>query len=473
MDVRLLLRVLHRRRALRAREAWSRERLARHQAEALGALRDFALARSPFYRRFHAGLRDRPLAELPVLTKADLMANWDDVATDRRLHLADAEEHLAGEARSYAGDGRDDHRGASRRAESLGRYTLTATSGTTGRRGLFAHDADEWAWVMASYARANQWAGLAAGPLHRMRMAVVSSRTPWHQSARVGSSVGGRMVPTLRLDATDDLAGIVARLNAFRPQSLVAYASMAGVLADEQLAGRLRISPEAVMCSSEVLTADMRRRVARAWGAPPFEVYAATETAGIASECERHDGMHAYEDLVIAEAVDEKNRPVPAGTFGARLLVTVLFSRTLPLIRYELSDSVSFRANAACPCGRPFALLGAVQGRREDALDLPARSGGQVTVHPNIFHRLLEGVPVAAWQVARQPDGVEVRVRSPREGFDAAALADAVTHALRATGADAPAVRVVIVPALATTAMGKTPLIATETRGPSWERAGS
>lgn len=106
MDVGLLLRVLHRRRVLRAREAWSRERLARHQAEALRTLRDFAHDRSPYYRRLHAGLRGRPLADLPVLTKADLMANWDDVATDRRLRLADVETHLSDEARSFArGDG--------------------------------------------------------------------------------------------------------------------------------------------------------------------------------------------------------------------------------------------------------------------------------------------------------------------------------------------------------------------------------
>ena len=68
-------------------------------------------------------------------------------------------------------------------------------------------------------------------------------------------------------------------------------------------------------------------------------MYGATETAGIASEC-RHGRLHRYEDLVIAEIVDEANRPVAPGDFGAKLLVTVLFSRTQPLIRYEMSDRV-------------------------------------------------------------------------------------------------------------------------------------
>src|SRR5215208_2596300 len=61
-------------------------------------------------------------------------------------------------------------------------------------------------------------------------------------------------------------------------------------------------------------------------GEKPFEVYAATEPARIASECEQHQGMHLFEDLVITEVVDENNKPVPPGIFGEKVLVTVLFS---------------------------------------------------------------------------------------------------------------------------------------------------
>ncbi|MFP5367222.1 MAG: hypothetical protein ACLGIS_10290, partial [Actinomycetes bacterium] len=40
-------------------------------------------------------------------------------------------------------------------------------------------------------------------------------------------------------DSGDDLASIVARLNAWQPQMLIAYASMLRLLIEEQLAGRL------------------------------------------------------------------------------------------------------------------------------------------------------------------------------------------------------------------------------------------
>ena len=104
-------------------------------------------------------------------------------------------------------------------------------------------------------------------------------------------------------------------------------------------------NPNAIRVSSrsQVLTDSTRRLAAAAWGRSPYNVYAATETSGIAAERGEHDGMHLFEDLVITEVVDADNQPVPPGEYGAKVLVTVLFSRTVPLIRYEMSDSLQTR----------------------------------------------------------------------------------------------------------------------------------
>lgn len=59
-------------------------------------------------------------------------------------------------------------------------------------------------------------------------------------------------MPVRRFDAMQPLSEIVDGLNLWQPENLIAYASMAKILANEQLAGRLRIHPNAVMCSSEV-----------------------------------------------------------------------------------------------------------------------------------------------------------------------------------------------------------------------------
>lgn len=450
MDFGLIARYLVLRRQLRARERWSPDRLRVHQQDALRDLRAYAMARSPFYRRFHAGLEDRPLAELPVLTKAELMANFGDLVTDRDIRLADVEAHLG----EIEGD-----------VQFRDRYRVVSTSGTTGLRGIFLSDPAEWAHVIASYARAQEWAGIVPSLRRPVRLAVVSTTKPWHQSARVGASVRSPLAPTIRLNATDPMPQTVAQLNAFRPASLVAYASMQRLLAEEQLAGRLRISPKAVMSASEVLTADTRRLITEAWEIPPFDVYAATEPAGVASECAQHAGLHLYEDLVITEVVDENNSPVPSGTAGAKILVSVLFSRTQPLIRYELSDSV-VPTDRRCACGRTFALIEGVQGRREEVIHLPSREGGTVSIHPNVFHDVLDRVGAGEWQIVQEAEAIELLVARPGAAFDGAAVLAEITRALAANGAAAPALRWAEVDAIPRTGTGKAPLVRAATNHP-------
>ena len=445
MSTQIILKVLALRHRLRQRDHWTRPQLEEHRDRALYRLRRHAYARSPFYRRFHKGVTDRPLDDLPVLTKEMVMEHFDELVTNPALRLADVEAHLA---TLSGGDELFD-----------GRYRVASTSGSTGRRGIFLWDAGEWAAILASYNRSFDWAGVGAGITRRTRMAVVSSTTPWHQSARVGASVHSPWVPTLRIDSGDPLESIVERLNGFRPRVLVAYASMAHLLAEEQLAGRLRISPDFVFGSSEVFTEQARRRVEEAWEKKPFEVYAATEPAGIASECEQHRGMHLFEDLVMTEVVDGKNRPVPPSVYGHKVLVTVLFSRTMPLIRYEMSDSVKPATSPRCSCGRPFAIIDGIQGRAEDVLRLPATSGGQVSVQPIVFHRVMDAVPAGGWQVAQGSEGLTVLLSGVREDFADAALIDSLRQELGVQGVIVPPVKVRRVLNIPRTTVGKAPLI--------------
>ena len=440
MNVIGLAAVLRARAHLHGHRRWTREELEAYQARALGELRSLAVSRSRFYRDFHRGLEDAPLTELPVLTKAKLMERFDELVTDSAIRLAEVERYLEG---------------ASPTDRFLGRYRVAATGGTTGQRGIFLADPAEWTSVLASYSRAYAWAGLDVGITHPLRMAIVSSRVATHQSSIVGATVRNPFVPTLRLDATDPLSDTVSALNDFRPQALVGYASMLQMLADEQLVGSLAISPRSVFSASEVLTTEVRARAREAWGSEPFNVYAATETAGIASECQQHH-LHRYEDLVIAEPVDEHYRPVSAGRTGDRLLVTVLFSRTQPLIRYELTDRVRFSTQSPSDLG-PFGVLDEIEGREEDILTLRGRHGGSVRIHPNVFHAVLEptGGP---WQVIHEADRLRILLAD-----DGQTRSDDVITRMRAALADAGAGNLALavehVAAIPRTRLGKAPLV--------------
>jgi putative adenylate-forming enzyme len=436
MNIALLASVLRERARLHSHERWSRDELLAYQAGKLEELRSFATARSPFYAELHRGLDRAPLEALPTVTKAQLMERFDDIVTDRAIRLADVERHLEAAAVTDT---------------YLGHYRVAATGGTTGRRGVFLADPHEWTSVLASYARAYSWAGLNPSLTNRIRMAVVSSTKPTHQSSIVGATVASPFVPTLRLDAAAPGDEIDAKLNDFRPDALVGYASVLRQLALDQREGRLRIAPRAVFSASEVLTDETRRLIKDAFGVAATNVYAATETAGIASECAAGH-MHRYEDLVIAEIVDEENRPVPAGVFGAKLLVTVLYSRTQPLIRYELSDRVA-ESPQERPSDLPFSSLAGIEGRDEEILELAG-----VRVHPNVFHAALERLPVAGWQVIEEGGSLRVLL-AEAGGTDVTSLGRSIEAALAGAGVTGTAMSVELVDAIPRTALGKAPLI--------------
>lgn len=444
MNLIILISLLSKLRELGRHDQWTRQQLETHQAAALQRLREYAYVRSPFYQRFHRGLEGSPLHELPVLTKAIMMENYDELVTDRAVYLKDVERHLT----TLRGDER-----------FLGRYWLNSTSGSTGRRGLFLFDRAEWVTILASFLRSYHW---LEGPMNlprRLKIASVVSPTPWHMSRRGGETLKAWWQPALRLYANDPAETMVMRLNSWQPQILGAYPSIIRSLANEQIADRLRIAPQYLFTGAEVLTEETRRRIEEAWGKGKlFDIYGATESGTIAAECAHHTGYHLFEDLVIPEIVDRDNRPVPPGVWGEKLLITVLFGRTQPLIRYEISDSVRL-AGRRCPCGLPFALIKGIQGRMEDVLRLPAAAGGEVPVNPIVFDQVMDRLPAGEWQVVQDGEGLNILLSGAPQDFSDEGLVEELSRALAAEGAIVPPVRVRHVPAIPRSATGKAPLI--------------
>jgi phenylacetate-coenzyme A ligase PaaK-like adenylate-forming protein len=168
--------------------------------------------------------------------------------------------------------------------------------------------------------------------------------------------------------------------------------------------------------------------------------------------------MVLFEDLAIVEVVDEHNRPVPPGVYGDKVLVTTLFSRTQPLIRYQLNDSVRLAARPS-PLNLPFACIDGIQGRVEDILYLPGVTGREVAIHPLAFHQVLDPLPVSGWQVNQKADGLNILLSGTTNGTAEQRLVDSLSQTLATKGVIVPPIRVKRVPVISKTTAGKAPLI--------------
>jgi len=397
----VVLGALRAARELESHDDWTPSQLAGFQRERLLALVRDAAARSPFYRESFAGIElsdDLDPSALPTLDKATMVDRFDDVVTDRRLTLARVEKHLAEVER----DGET--------APLLGEYVAMVSGGTGGRRGVFVHGRRDWMGALSGLLR---WSGsfieLKPRLPRRRRIVTVMGKKPLYSSGRMAVSIDIGMHLQRRLDASAPMPELVAALNEFQPEAINAYPSIAALLAEEQIAGRLRIAPQKIATMSEVRTPEMEERIVRAWGLTPYNAYAATETGFIAADCDRHAGLHLFEELVYLEVVDDEGRPVPPGLPGSRVLVTNLVNRTQPLIRFEMTDLVTV-SPTPCPCGRPYRMLEAVDGRSDDVLDLPAVGGGTVAVHPLTIRGPMAGIAsLRQYRVVLDRDGLHVQ----------------------------------------------------------------
>ncbi len=258
MKVILLIKALMKMREMRKRDSWTREHLLSFRNKQLEEIRKYAYTHSPFYKEFHKGLYDAPVSELPVLTKTLMMQRFDDLVTDKNLKIKEIKDFI----------GINKHQ-----LNYKNNYWINATSGSTGSPGVFIFNNDEWSQVMAGFSRMQEFAGYKMNLFSPPKRAVVSSLKMTHMSSLVSKTVGDFLMPMLQMDATEKYEDIVRKLNTFQPHTLVGYASMIHILAEEQLKKRLNISPEIIFSSSEVLTKDMRLKIEKAFGKKLFNEY--------------------------------------------------------------------------------------------------------------------------------------------------------------------------------------------------------
>jgi phenylacetate-CoA ligase len=406
---------------------WPADRLAEHRRASLRAIVAHAVAHSPWHRERLAGvdltrLDEGSMGELPPMTKRDLMDNFDRIVTDPRLTLERVNAHLETvEESGYLFD----------------RYTAITSGGSSGERGVFIYGWEGWATFWLScfrhLLRAKETEPeLASRPL---KVAWVAAGHFAHATAALGRTFAGPGLTTFRFPVTLPVEEIVAGLNDARPDALNAYPSALRALAFEAQAGRLRISPRRVQSAAEPLLPEIRAAAEAAWGVRVGNLYGLSEGGGAAVPC-AHNRSHLSEDLMIVEAVDEAGRPVAPDTHAAKIYLTNLYNRMLPLIRYEITDEVRVLAQP-CPCGSAYRCIGDIQGRLDDIFIYAGRR-----VHPHVFRSVLAlHAGVIEYQVRQTQDGARIALRCGAP-VDLEAIRGQTARALAGLGLTRPTVEV-------------------------------
>ena len=276
-------------------------------------------------------------------------------------------------------------------AFDISKLRLKRTSGSTGVPLNIRIDEPAVQWKTACTIRSDQWSGYRLG----QRVAKVWGNPEYRHfglKGRLRNFFFDRAVHLDTLNLTDKrIAAFVAQLRRHRPGLIFGHAHSLYLLACSlKKSGLAGIRPNGIISTAMLLHDWQRTVIEQVFGCPVTNRYGCEEVSLIASECERHHGLHVNCDSVYAEINEEPNPPTPfprreggvspsplGGGVGegsaGKLLVTDLSNRAMPLIRYQIGDMV-VGSSRKCRCGRGLPMLERIEGREADYVLTPSGS---------------------------------------------------------------------------------------------------
>lgn len=380
------------RRALEASQWWPAEKLAEYRLERLRALLLHAGRRVPYYRRLFAEHGFDPAAvtdvadlqALPLLTKADIRANLEDLKAED--------------------------------AQGLARFN---TGGSSGEPLIFHIGTERVSHDVAAKWRATRWWDVDIGDRE-----IVMWGSPIELGAqdRLRRLRDGLM--RTRLLAAFEMSpekvnGFIAAIRRFRPRMLFGYPSAFAHIARQAETEGMRLDGLGIrvaFVTSERLYEDQRRLIERVFGCPVANGYGGRDAGFIAHECPA-GGMHITAEDIIVETLDANGAPVPPGTAG-EVVVTHLATRDFPFIRYRTGD-VAVLGSTACSCGRTLPLLEEIQGRTTDFI---VARDGTVMHGLALIYEVRDRPGVQAFKIVQESLDLTRVLLVTDAGFDPAAI---------------------------------------------------
>lgn len=287
------------------------------------------------------------------------------------------------------------------------------TGGSTGSPLQFWVDKQRFDSRRASTDRHDAWAGLHPGDwcavLWASTFDIGTETIPkitWRQRL-----IHRSLLLNTSLVSKEDLDNFITLLRRYRPRRLKAYAQSAVMFARYcRDIGADDIHFDSIITSAEVLLPQNRVLIEEVFRGKVFNRYGCRELSVIASECEHHTGLHINADALLVE-IDPLSGGAPN---SGRVLVTDLYNRSMPLIRYEIGDVAQWASLEPCSCGRSLPRLAVVEGRITDFLHLP---DGRMVSGPSLT-LLIAQIPEIRQAQFVQTTPVDVRLDVvPRNGF--------------------------------------------------------
>ena len=349
------------------RISWSRERMDDYSFELVQNLVDFAFTYVPFYNKIFSKVG---------YTKGDLR-KWSDferlpILTKEKLRQAIKEKSIFATDRSY-------------------KFTRASTTGSSGEPLTLFFDEDGLRQRQVNLRRMSSLLDLNS----EMPTTNLWRRKKATLSDLLAAYLGIRMtIPVIDVDraahsaiSAQDIDAIIDKIIGFNTGALRGYVSAIDSVARRLSQSQKRIPTlRHIVTAAEALDQSQWRYFESVFGCTVHNLYGGTEAPCVAVNIGASHEMSIFDDYYRLEIVDEDtNMPCHKGT--GKILVTDLFMRGMPIIRYENGDLAEYYPSSERSYS--FRSLKNVLGRTNDKFILPS---GKV-VHSHLWHIYFRDLP--------------------------------------------------------------------------------
>ncbi|WP_054750443.1 phenylacetate--CoA ligase family protein, partial [Ruminiclostridium josui] len=372
----------------------------------------YAYYHSEFYRNLYnlhkIDINNFKIQDLPIVTKNDILTYYDKVLTNNEISYE--------EVCNFVNNGET--------SLLKGKYGVFSSGGSSGVRCHIPYDEKGLYTVNALTVLRS---GLVKLGL-RQRIAFLGGVNHTNNTGSLkknGIFKNQVQIETLPLFISED--EVIERLNQFQPSTIAAYSYMIRNLAVQKISGKLRANPSRLRCGGTPFSQNDKQIVKEAFGTLPYENYGASESLLIASDCKIHEGMHINEDCYFVEFLDTKDKSLGDLRLSEGILVTNLYNKIFPLIRYKFDDRIVY-SEGKCKCGSSFRKIVTVKGRENDFFVFYSSDKKEHQIHPIEFsNRILKIPSVKEYRLIQdKPDGLVIHI-SAKEVNECGELSNTIT----------------------------------------------
>jgi phenylacetate-CoA ligase len=346
----------------------------------------FAFDNCEFYRNLYstAGITRESLEQvsyedLPIITKQDIVDNFDQIITLDGWNRTRLEKLL-------------DEKGHFQILQEHG-FLPVQTSGTSSSRGLLVYDVPALQCVGESLGGRieNEQVRQCQRKLKMMYIGTLGLNLAGELLARLTAS---EQLEVKLVDVRTSKAELVREIQEFQPDSMACYASTLHHIANYITEYNIKLSPMHLKVSAEPLSDKMHKEIMEAFGCSVYDLYIATENlAAFGIRENPGDSFEHFEQFSMIEQCPQSDN----------LILTNLYNKAFPLIRYQTEDLVDIEVGEN---GKRH--IKALNGR--DIFILPIYDNGEQVkdIETSNLDMLFYEAPISNLQFIVQGNDVEI-----------------------------------------------------------------